>query len=306
MKKLLITASLLLNLTALTFAQELKSVQIDQEKVAGSSYSLSDNWVAHVENNTVLIYNGRIENQSSEDVKNLNLSLYLVNDDTNMESEKFDGYLVSSVPLKKIAKNSNLVGINIRENISEVPPVGKYKSMLVLTDKKDNVLAYKITNSKVESDNNNLTIFREVAATPAVKSPDLYPKVMIDLKEDNAIAFEKDWKIDIDFKNFMVNINGGDIANNTSNDFEDVILDVYLTKENQSTISNSFDGVHIASANINKIDANKKFVDTAVKTNMFTIPAPGTYHILLTISSKDANGKIAVRNKRAFSSTISF
>src|SRR5690606_22853598 len=133
--------------------------------------------------------NGRIENKSSEDVKNLNLSLYFIKEDTDLEAGKFDGYLISDVSLGKIAKNSNLVGVNIRKSISEVPPVGKYKSILVLTDKKDNVLAYKITQSTVESDNESLSILKEKPQVPAVKSPDLYPKVMIDLKEDNAIAF---------------------------------------------------------------------------------------------------------------------
>lgn len=305
MKKIFLTTSLLLSLTALTYSQELKTVQIDNTKIASNSFSLSDNWVTHIENNSVLIYNGRIENNSSDDVKNLSLSYYLLDQDANPESGQFNGYLVSSIPLSKIAKNSNMVGVNIRKSIDEVPPVGKYKSLLMLTDKRDNVLAYKVTKSIVESTDGTLTIFKEQPQSSTVKAPNLHPKVMIDLKEDNAIAFEKDWKVDIDFKNFMVNINGGDITNNTSTDFENVILDVYLTKEDQTTITKTFDGVHIASANINKIDANKKFVDTVVKTNMFTIPESGTYHILLTVSSNDANGK-AVRNKRAFTSTIKF
>jgi hypothetical protein len=305
MKKLLITASLLLSLTTLNYAQELKSVQIDQVKLADTSFSLSDNWVTHIENNSVLIYNGRIDNKSADDAKNLNLSLYLLDEEAKPESGNFNGYLVSSVPLKKINKNSNLVGVNIRKEISTVPPIGKYRSMLVLSDKKDNVLAYKITNSLVESNNEKLSIYKEQIQTATVKAPNLYPKVMIDLKEDNAIALEKEWKVDIDFKNFMVNITGGDISNNTGSAFDEVILDVYLTKEDQTKITKTFDGVHIASANINAIEANKKFVDTAVKTNMFTIPAPGTYHILLTVSSSDKTGK-AVRNKRAFLSTITF
>lgn len=304
MKKILLTASLLLSLNSLLYAQELKSVQIDNSIIEGNTISLSDNWATHIENNSVLIYNGRIDNNSSEDMKNLNFSYYLLDNDTNPSSGQFNGYLISSIPLNKIAKNSNLVGVNIRKSIDEIPPVGKYKSLLVVTDKRDNVLAYKLTNSVVESNNGTLSIFKEQPKTE-IKTPELNPKVMIDLKEDNAIALEKDWKVDIDFKNFLVNINGGDITNNTASDFDNVVLDVYLTKEDQTNITKSFEGVHIASANINKIDANKKFVDTSVKTNMFTIPESGTYHILLTVSSNDSTGK-AVRNKRAFTSTIKF
>lgn len=305
MKKLFITATLLLGLSAHSFAQELKSIQVDHAKVEASSISLSDNWATHIENNTVLIYNGRIENNSSDDAKNLKLSLYLLDEKVQPSTGNFDGYLVSSVPLKKVNKNSNLVGINIKSQIENVPPMGKYNSILVLSDKRDNVLTYKITKSVVESKGDELVIYKEEPKTQSVAKPDLHPKVMIDLKEDNAIAFEKDWKVDIDFKNFLVNINGGDITNNTSDSFDNVVLDVYLTKQDQTKITKTFDGVHIASAEIDKIDANKKFVDTSVKTNMFTIPAPGTYHILLTVSSKDDKGK-SVRNKRAFTSTITF
>ena len=306
MKKLLITASLVFALGGLSLAQELKTVNINTTKVASSNLNLSDNWVTQIKDNSVLIYNGRIDNNSANTVKDLKLSLYLFGENADISTENVEGYLVSSVPLKKIEQTSNLVGVNIKSAVKNLPPDGKYKSVLILTDKRDEVVAYKVTKSLVEAKNGEIAVYREQVEVPTMKKPDLEPRVQIDLKEDNAIALEKDWKVDIDFKNFLVNIEGGDIANNTAETFDNIVLDVYLTTENQSKITQSFNGLLIASADLNKIDANKRLIDTAVKTNMRAIPQSGTYHILVTLSSKDANGKTVVRNKRAFYNTISF
>ena len=306
MKKLLITTSLVIVLGGTSLAQELKTVTLNSSKIASSPIALSDNWVTQIKDNSVLIYNGRIDNNSSNDVKDLKLAMYLIGESSNYSKGEIEGYLVSSVPLKKIEQNSNLVGVNIKSAVKNLPPDGKYKSVLVLTDKRGDVVTYKETKGLVEAKNGEIALYREPVEIKSMPKPNLEPRVEIDLKEDNAIALEKDWKIDIDFKNFMVNVIGGDISNNTGENFDNIVLDVYLTKENQAKITKSFDGLLIASADLNKIEANKKMVDTSVKTNMKAIPQSGTYHILVTVSSKDGNGNAVVRNKRAFYNTITF
>jgi len=304
MKKIIFCASLILTLSTTTLAQELKNITYNQTEVSNSKISLSDNWVTEIKDNTVTIYNGRINNQTNQDVKKLELALYLLPEGKSVDNGNIEGYLVTSVPLEKIVQNSNLVGVNIRSSIKNIPPSGKYNSVLVLSNNKKQVVTYKKLNGLVETKDGKIAIYRE-QVQPVEKKPDLNPVTQMELKEDNAIALEKDWQIDIDFKNFLVNILGGDISNNSPHNTE-VILDVYLTKDNQANITKSFEGVHIASADISKIEAYKKLVQTSVKTNMKAIPASGTYHILLTVSSKDENGKVAVRNKRVFPNTITF
>ena len=308
MKKQLFAIAFVSMLANFLFAQELKSVNYSTNEMNESKMMLSENWSTQIQDNEVLIYNGNIKNGSNSTIKNLNIELYLSPKDAKKTAGVINGYALTSVPFKSIAKNSSLVGVNIKSEVKEIPPSGIYEPILVLTDKNGKVLSFQKVKNSIESKGGNLAIYN-VPVTPegtTAKKPDLYPTVKMDIKEDNSVALEKEWQVEVDFKNFLVKVIGGDISNKTNQDLNNLVLDVFLTKENQTKIDSNFDAVHIASAELEKIEKYKKFVDTTVTTNLTRIPENGTYHILLTLSVKDDKGNPVVRTKRAFLDTISF
>ena len=309
MKKTFITAMLVFCLASLASAQQMQSVNYKTNEIEESQLVLSHNWVTKIENNSVLIYNGNIKNESNKNVRNLSLELYLVPQKAKQTAGSIQGFHFTKVPFKEVNKKSSLVGINIKSEVNTLPPAGLYDPILVLTDKNGKVLNYQKVKNVVESDGVNLAV-KKIEYLPdgsIKKSPDLYPVFNMVVKEDNSLALEKEWKVEIDFKNFLVKVIGGDITNKTGNDLNNLVLDVFLTKTEQAKFNTNFDGVHIASAELsNKIESFKKFVDTTVTTNLTTIPQNGTYHILLTLSVKDEQGNAVVRTKKSFEDTISF
>src|SRR5690606_25601835 len=94
------------------------------------------------------------------------------------------------------------------------------------------------------------------------------------VQNDNSLVLDGEWKVEIDFKNFMVSILGGNIINNTANDVKKFKIDVYLTNEKISSISQNFDGLQIASVPFEQvIPGNSKAIDTSIKTNLRAIPS---------------------------------
>lgn len=309
MKKIFLTAAFVLCVSNVVSAQELQSVNYTTTQINESKLTLSENWRALIENNSVMIYNGNIKNESSDNAKNLNVELYLTPKDSEQTAGTIQGYHLTKVPFKTVAKNSSLAGVNIKSEIKQIPPAGLYDPILVLTNKDGKVLNYHKVGNTIESKDGSLAVYNAPVKVEGVveRKPDLHPVVKIDVKEDNSVVLEKEWKVEVDFKNFMVKVIGGDITNRTDKDLNNMILDVFLTKENQSVIDSNFEGVRIASAELDqKIESFKKFVDTTITTNLTTIPQNGTYHILLTLSVKDEKGNPVVRTKRAFANTISF
>ncbi|HLV23542.1 MAG TPA: hypothetical protein VKY36_02035 [Moheibacter sp.] len=307
MKNYFLSAVFAVSSFAVISAQELQSVNYTTNEINESGLSLSENWRTVLDGNQVLIYNGNIKNSSSKNVKNINVELYLTPQNLTPSAGVINGYHLTKVPFSAISKNGSLVGVNIKSEIQEAPPAGLYDPVLILTDSKGKVLAYQKVTNVLESKDGKLTLVNIQEELPNEKKPDLHPVVQMDIDEDNSIALEKEWKVEVDFQNFIVKVIGGDISNKSSEDLNNLVLDVFLTKENQTQIDSNFDAVHIASAELtNKIESFKKFVDTTVTTNLTRIPENGTYHILLTLSVKDEKGKPVVRTKRAFLDTISF
>ncbi len=308
MKKIFLTAAFVFCVSNVVSAQELRSVNYTTNQINESKLTLSENWQAYIQNNSVMIYNGNIKNESSDNAKNLNIELYLIPTDSKTIVGTIQGYHLTKVPFKSVAKNSSLVGVNIKSDVTQIPPSGLYDPILVLSNKDGKVLNFQKVGNTIESKEGNLAVYNvPVKAEGAVENaPELNPVVKIDVKEDNSIGLEKEWKVEVDFKNFMVKVIGGDIANRTDKDLNNMVLDVFLTSENQSVIDSNFEGVRIASAELDKIEGFKKFVDTTITTNLTTIPQTGTYNILLTLSVKDEKGNPVVRTKRAFANTISF
>lgn len=308
MKKTFIVA-LTTIFVGMLYSQELQTITFDQSQVNNGIVTLSDNWMSTLDNNLITVFNGRINNESKDDVRNLNLTLYLLAEGYDLSSGQVQGYKESSISLKRIKKNSNLVGVSVKDKVSEVPPAGLYQPLLVLSDKSGKILTYQLVNNLVESKDGSFAYFIptpvDVPVEP-IKEPDLNPVVTMNIDENNSLSLVDDWQIEIDFKNFVISVVGGDIVNKTQTDFKSVILDVFLTNEQQSTIMSSFNGVLISSANIDEIKKNSIYNNTTVKTNLQRIPEKGTYYLLLTLSVPDEKGNQVVVTKRSFPNTITF
>lgn len=315
MKRLLLSSLFAFVLSGgMTFAQNFQSLKIDSIEIENSGIILSSNWIPKIENYTILrLSNGRINNQSSNKTyKNLNLSVILISSDSIFTKKSIDGYRVSSIDIKKLKKSSNLVGLNIVDQIDDLPPSGKYQPLIVISRNNGTILDYQLLDETLEVRNNQITIIeyteeesgQEKSST--IEIPEIYHTEKLNLLNDNACSLEREWKVEIDFKNFMVNAIGGDISNNTSNDFRDVVLNIYLTNGETTSSINNFNGLLISSAKIQNLKAEQRFVNVKVKTNLLNIPKNDTYTILMVLSTMDESGNLVVRSRRSFPNTITF
>lgn len=315
MKKTLISTILSFCLTGLLFAQELKTVNFSDVELNQSQLSLSENWKTVIDKSNITIVNGSIKNESSKNQRNLRLDLYLLPQGNNISNNTFTAYHLTNVGFPNIRKNSRLAGINIKGELVETPPNGIYDPILVLSNQGKIVSIQRVGNS-IEQNNGVFAYYSKPTQTPSNKATGkgpiskedfLNPLVKIEVVDDNSVSIDKEWKIDIDFKNFLVKLNGGDIANNTAYNFDDIVVNVFLTKENQNKLSQDFSGLLIASANLDKtIEKHTRFVDADITTNLQQIPQSGTYYILMTLSVKDEKGNLQVRSKRAFPNSVTF
>lgn len=125
--------------------------------------------------------------------------------------------------------------------------------------------------------------------------------------DDNALNLVGDWKIEIDPKEFIVNIKGSHLSNLSNEEIDGLIVDVFFTNDKIAKLNEGeFRGVRISSTNIGKIGANQNFNNINMKANMLTVPVSGDYHILLTVSSIDEDGNQVVRSSRYFENPITF
>src|SRR5690554_3081288 len=114
MKKHLLTTAFTLFSFSFSYAQELKTISYTTNSISESQIELSDNWRTLIENNNVLIYNGNIKNDSNKNLRNIQVNLYLIPQVANPKAGVVQGYSIAEVPFKSVAKNSSLVGVNIR------------------------------------------------------------------------------------------------------------------------------------------------------------------------------------------------
>lgn len=313
-RKLITTTVLCVCAFTLSQAQENKTFNYSKSEVESSQVLLSDQWKATVNENVISIFNGNIQNNSDKSLSSLKLELLLSPLETTKKTGILTGYFLNEAQFKNIRKNTTFAGVNVKNGLDiTLPPSGEYLPILILTDKKGKVHDFKILEeSKIVSKNGVLTLASDQeaethasATIPPIKDEATFVE-KITLNEDNSIVLGKDWKIDIDFKNFMVNLSGGEISNLKANNIKNTQIDVFLTNEDQSVISGDFSGIKIASANLNKnLEGFSKMTDTQISTNLLQIPPQGTYYILLTLSTIDDEGNWSVRNKRIFTDTIS-
>lgn len=305
MKKALFLSILFFGLQSFVFSQNLEKVNFDASEVYTSGLTLSQNWVTKLEMNNIEIYNGNIKNSSTMSYKDLNMSLFLVPNGFKIENNSFQGYHIAETNFAKLDGNSSLVGVNVKSNIKQTPPDGVYNPVLVLRNKGGKVLSYYvITNSLVKAD-------QGIVYIPAQKTPDIVKNLetakpeVLDINHDNSLSLDKDWTVEINFKEAHVNIMGGDISNWTDKKQSGVTLDVFLTDKPMDLIASNFKGVKIASANIGDIDSYNRLENTDVTAGLLNIPKNGSYYILLTLSSNDG-GKQIVKTEKAFENKISF
>lgn len=305
MKKTLTTILLTFSSFFLLIAQETKTLNFNIAEIKESEkLVLSENWHTYIDDNTILVYNGSINNESKKKLTNFNLDLYLVPKDLDITNGNFNAFFITSQTYPTIDRNARMVRVNIKEKLRNPVIEGLYTPLLVLS-RKGQILDIHKVQDILKIEDRVITLYKPEMESSVDTS--LNPVVKISMYEDRSVSLEKDWKVEIDLANMLVKINGGDISNNTNSDIEHLSLDVFLTRENQSTIIKDFEGLLIASVDLNKpIEKNTKFVDTSVTTNARQIPQSGTYYILLTLSSKDENGKNQVRNKIAFPNAVSF
>ncbi len=305
MKKIILFFTIVVS--NLAFGQEILS--INQNDLANSTLKLSHDWMLEIDNQQATIKNGKISNSSSQSSGKMNLELYFSSAPLDLNSDQMEGFLVSTFNLKAIKGNSSFAGVNIQFKDQKIPSDGKYFPVLLLTQSgkiKDIVQI----NRRLKVQNNIVSIFNEIeeaknTTTDTSGITDPNAPVEITVKNDNSITLEGEWKLDIDFKNFLVSILGGNIANNSSQDVDHLKIDVFLTKEKQTAISQNFDGLLIGSVPFESpIKAKNTFVDTSLKTNLRAIPSEGQYYILMTVSEIGSDGKTYMKSYRAFENPI--
>lgn len=331
--KSILTTLLVVFTFAFIQAQESKVLNYSNADIENSGILLSDNWSINIEYNVVQIYNGSIKNDTNKNLTDFNLDLFLCDND-EISDESINGLHLNNVVFKSLRKKSTIAGVNIKSESLNLPESGTYIPILVISDKRGKVLAIKEVNRTVYADAGNISLKSktdepkivkeetEKTQTPVVSntirentgeiSPQSKLSLVTDIDnikvaEDNKLVLDKEWKVEIDFKNFLVKLNGGDIANLDSKNHEDIAIEVYLTNESLTKITSNFNGMKIASSDLGiELDKGTKAVNTNIVTNLVQIPEPGTYYVMVTLLTKNDGGDWVVRSKRNFPNSISF
>lgn len=278
---------ILLSFSQLNLAQELRTFQLTKPNYP--QIQLNPNWDFSIHKNMLTFKNGKIENLGPK-LKSLNLEFYLLTNSKVQNGATIDAFYLNGARFKDIKQNEKLVNIDFQHPLNENFEAGDYTPLIVVK-KGDKIVDYQLLDQSFPwlMEQNNSTIVKQT----------------LNFKEDNMIHLENEWKVEIDFKNFMVKTIGGDISNSGNQDESNLILDVYLM--NSQSGSETSGGQHIASAPLNlELKKQEKLNNLQVKTNLKTIPVNGTYSVLLTLSTLDGSGQKAVRTKRVFPNQISF
>lgn len=297
----------------ITNAQEKQKVNFSPSEIKNSNIILSDHWSLDIEDNNLRLFNGSIKNNSNKTYKKLNLHLYLI-DENKTDSQSFTGIDMGKLTFNALKSNSQITGINIlTESKQDFQINGEYKPIVVVSDKKSKILAIQdVSLSIVYKDGKPLIPEKKLDTSKSestVKNLGVTDLNKIKLVEDNSVVLTGEWKVEIDFKNFLVKLKGGDIANHVDLDQEDVAFEIFLTDEKIQKITNDFNGVKIASSKLGKpLDKKTTFFNTEITSNIIQIPQPGTYYILVTIMTPDTknDGEWVVRSKRTFPNSVSF
>ncbi|SMC60018.1 hypothetical protein [Moheibacter sediminis] len=286
----------------------------------GKEVSVSKNWmsVVNLDGNELRLSNGSVSNHLNKSTKKLSLDFYLSQNPYDVSNPDSYGILIAKNPVNSLNRNASISGISLQNRIKQVPEDGIYYQILVLTDVNGGVKDLTQLRSQIIIKNGKLQPKKEVDNTEINKTPnntsrtdmsgvtDLSKPTKLTIKSDNSISLENEWKIEIDFKNFMVKIIGGDMANNKSENTGKIVLDVFLTKDNQTVFSSNFEGIQIAMVPLDPIENAKKLIGASIKTNLRAIPPSGTYYLLLTVSELDDSGNQIVVNSKTFKNPITF
>lgn len=283
------------------FSQELKSLTFSKDEISTNKVSLSNSWMVSINTKSINISQGRISNANNFDTRNLSLSLYLSQDELNISSEKFSGYLLSEIPIKSIARNSSYVGINIESPTNYLPSDGKYYQVLVLKDDRGTIKDIYQLPVEVKVEGKQLSIFFEEPKIEIPVEPQQVITEPIKVKMSNKgdIVLDKEWKVTLDFKNWTAIMNGGEIHNKRNSSTGKLIVDIYLVKDKMTEgITGDFIGFNIASAPVREsMNAGTRSRNVDIKTNITTIVPQGEYYILMTLSEEVDGVKTIVSTK---------
>lgn len=179
MKKSLLTIASFILLFVNSYSQSLESIYVDNDEVANAKLLFTNDWVAEIENDFVYVYNGRIENKSNTEYKNLTLSLYLMPEKSLQTTDVIQVYFINSVSLNSFPNSSSLGGINLKKHISNSLPSIAYKPILVIRDKRGTLLSYKILDKYLfEAKDGGLI------ASSSVETTEITPVEVADLPND--------------------------------------------------------------------------------------------------------------------------
>lgn len=263
---------------------------LDLSNVTTSGLKLEKKWLISDSQEEITFKNGIIKNSGPKQT-DFKIEFYLMSIDTQL-NESTQAYYLDALQFNSIKRNENLTNISLTTQFAENMKDGNYFP-LVLLKKGDTIVDVQQLNRLVK-----------LGEEP---KQEIVTKTQIFTNEDKKFALIGNWDLEIDFKNFMVDITGKEMANYGNNDASDLVLEVFLTTQQFSEIPENFNGVLIATAPIDKVlNKNQSFYDVQVKTNLVNIPPNGTYNILYTLSTQDTEGKQIVRAKKVFEGTLSF
>lgn len=324
MKKALFVIGLFLSV--FVTAQELRTVSFDRDQLNKTEIKLSATWNSDIVNKSLSIYNGNISNRSNGSTGGLRLEYYLAPGKVNLSENQLTGYFIAQTPINNINRNTSAIGVSIRNTVTNLPPDGNYYPVLVLTNSNGRILDIFQMDGIIEIRNNSMHQSNIVQAEPiedkieSVPVPvkteekrtatnmsavtDINKPVKLNVRIDKNIVFEKDWKLEIDYKEFMVSLAGGDIANNTNANTGKLIVDVYFTKDRQADFSSNFNGILVASAPVDPVGGQMKLSSVSIRTNLRAVPPQGVYYMVMTLSEVEDSGKTVLKSFRPFKNPV--
>lgn len=291
------------------YAQNLVTFNFNEKDIESKENSLSNGWNLSLEGSNLHLSQGKISNSTNQKTNELYLSYCISEEPVELSKGKFTGILMNKIPIKPIAKNSSIVGVNIQSNLNFMPKDGNYYQTLILSDAKGHVkdilqLANIIIENNVISLNVPTEIEKEISIEAVNTGYSVAETIKLDIAENSAISLNEDWQVEVLFQEWLVKVIGGNIENSSNSPAGKLYLDIYLINnnlENEIEIINpsgsfeGYEGYHLVTIPVlETLAANSRVVGINISKNLNVIVPQGEYYISLTLSEEKNNKKTVV------------
>lgn len=285
-------------------------------------YSFEGIWKISNDGNTsnYKISGGKLTNYSNKTSQTLFLDLYFAPSKTSVDLYNLPNKINTNAQLGNLEGNGtsfNNVIVTFKGSDVQALSQGDYTPILLLKEKESgSILNYKVLNNKISLESNNILIDKVVenvelpkvtedntlASTKNIDATlsDIYTPVESSLDIANAnkrLKLAGIWKLEIDFNNLMVTVDGinNSIQNLNSKPTSKLKLLVYFSKQN-ITDAKEIDGFELLNFDVFPVSGNTKAEKLSFTSNITKLVPAGEYYPILVLTEKNDEGNYIIKS----------